>query len=520
MKRPPQFAVIVGSGFAGSLLGWIFARQGRDTVVIDRGKHPRFAIGESSTPTADFLLAYLSQRWGLPELAPLAAFGTWQTAYPGLRCGLKRGFSYFGHRHGEPYHETPQHHHSLLVAASASDAWSDTHWYRADVDAFLAQHAVQSGAELLEQTAIRHAEWNPARQRWSIELETEDCRTERVEASWLIDASGSGQGTAAWCGHRADDDWMRTRSGAVYGHFEGVESFSEWWRSHFGDGPEIFDSDDAAQHHIADRGWYWMLRFQNGITSVGWVDATPSQSELASSLSPGERWSRGLGRTPTVAELMKRAKLVDPRNALGEPQMRHVARMSRCRSHACGPGWIALPVAYGFVDPLHSFGIAHALSGIVRVAEALLGGLQDQRRILGDYSEQLRSEIDWFDTLISGSYRGLPSDLRFMAFAALYFVAAIEQEGQMAIDPAHWPYGFMNARLPALRQAAEGVWRMAGDLVGVSDAEFTDSVRQAIQPWNRVGLLDPALRNRLNHTAPPKRLAMELARGLRVPNQG
>ena len=131
--------LVVGSGFSGSLLSWILASQGRSVLLVDKAKHPRFAIGESSTPTADFLVAFLAQRWNLKPLAPLASWGNWKSHYPNLRCGKKRGFSYYEHRRHQslPYGELDRH--SVLVAASASDAWSDTHWLRSDVDAFLAQ---------------------------------------------------------------------------------------------------------------------------------------------------------------------------------------------------------------------------------------------------------------------------------------------------------------------------------------------------------------------------------------------
>ena len=36
---------IVGSGFAGSLLARILATLGYDVVLLERGRHPRFAIG-------------------------------------------------------------------------------------------------------------------------------------------------------------------------------------------------------------------------------------------------------------------------------------------------------------------------------------------------------------------------------------------------------------------------------------------------------------------------------------------
>ena len=48
---------IVGSGFGGTLLAIIAQRLGRSAALLERGAHPRFAIGESSTPLADFKLA-------------------------------------------------------------------------------------------------------------------------------------------------------------------------------------------------------------------------------------------------------------------------------------------------------------------------------------------------------------------------------------------------------------------------------------------------------------------------------
>lgn len=41
---------VIGSGFGGSLMGMIARRLGRSVVLLERGRHPRFSIGESSTP--------------------------------------------------------------------------------------------------------------------------------------------------------------------------------------------------------------------------------------------------------------------------------------------------------------------------------------------------------------------------------------------------------------------------------------------------------------------------------------
>ena len=88
---------VVGSGFGGSLLAMIARRLGRSVVLIERGRHPRFAIGESSTPLANLLWEELARRYNLPGLLALAKWGSWQRTYPGIACGLKRGFTFYHH---------------------------------------------------------------------------------------------------------------------------------------------------------------------------------------------------------------------------------------------------------------------------------------------------------------------------------------------------------------------------------------------------------------------------------------
>jgi choline dehydrogenase-like flavoprotein len=80
---------IVGSGFGGSLMAMIAHQLGLSVILLERGKHPRMAIGESTTPLSNLLLERLSTTYELPQLAPLAKWGSWQRAYPQIACGLK-----------------------------------------------------------------------------------------------------------------------------------------------------------------------------------------------------------------------------------------------------------------------------------------------------------------------------------------------------------------------------------------------------------------------------------------------
>src|SRR5262245_6884849 len=132
---------IVGSGFAGTILARILRVQGHEPVVIDRGAHPRFALGESSTPLAAICLERLAARYGLEDLGHLAAYGRWLSHMPEVRRGLKRGFTFYRHHPGRPFTNDAHNTNRLLVAASPHDGVADSHWLREDVDHFLVQRA-------------------------------------------------------------------------------------------------------------------------------------------------------------------------------------------------------------------------------------------------------------------------------------------------------------------------------------------------------------------------------------------
>ena len=59
---------IIGAGFGGSLCALIAKRTNHKVVLIERGSHPRFTIGESSTPIANLVLTSLVKKYDLPRL--------------------------------------------------------------------------------------------------------------------------------------------------------------------------------------------------------------------------------------------------------------------------------------------------------------------------------------------------------------------------------------------------------------------------------------------------------------------
>jgi FADH2 O2-dependent halogenase len=169
--------VILGSGFGGSLLALILARAGKSVAMVDRSRHPKFAIGESSTPLADRTLAQMSDDYGIPELRPLCHWGSWKRERPQLLCGKKRGFTYFDQTTGEDVTARNFDARRLLVSASVDDEHSDTHWLRSDVDQYVFELAQASGVLTFEkcQYALRQED-----DRWIVDGSAESDRSRSI----------------------------------------------------------------------------------------------------------------------------------------------------------------------------------------------------------------------------------------------------------------------------------------------------------------------------------------------------
>ncbi|MEM6473629.1 MAG: FAD-dependent oxidoreductase, partial [Planctomycetota bacterium] len=271
--------VVIGSGFGGVITARILNRLGALVTLVDAARHPRFAIGESSTPIADQLLRLIGSRYGFEDLVSMSCYGRWKSASPDVTCGKKRGFSYFDHRATRNTNrgattEGFEGERSLLVAASPTDDASDTHWFRQEVDQALVTEACREGVELLEETRVTDLS-----RRADNCLDVKLSAGTNIVADFVVDASGNAT-TASLLQQPDLTHRLRTRTKTAYSHFSNVESFSSYFDSIHDDRRATwpFDADDAAQHHLIDEGWVWMLRLENGITSVGATSANHSVS--------------------------------------------------------------------------------------------------------------------------------------------------------------------------------------------------------------------------------------------------
>jgi tetracycline 7-halogenase / FADH2 O2-dependent halogenase len=476
---------IVGSGFGGSILSMIARRLGLRVVLLERGRHPRFAIGESASPLAGILIEQLADRYDLPRLRPLSAFGTWRRSYPDVACGLKRGFTYFKHEDGQRYRTRPDRSNQLLVAASPNDELSDTHWLRADVDQFLVREAVALGVDYVDQVALDTIEWRAGGRPRLRGVRAG--QSVRFDARVVLDASGPRGflSRALSIADRGFDGYPGTQ--ALYSHFtnvsrcEHITDFDADW------GSAPYPADDAALHHVFDGGWMWVLRFGNGVTSAGIAVTEALAAELR--LADGEpAWRRFLARYPSIA-----AQFAD---ATAIRELTWMPRMAYRAAEAAGPGWAMLPSAAGFVDPLFSTGIPLTLLGIERLTALLADNLRspspDCQLPTTGYARATLADVDHTAAFVGGCYAAFPRFEAFASYSMFYFAAASYAEMARRINGARRPERFLCAD-----RFGEDTLRLSPSLSADSVAEtaYGAAVASAIEPLNIAGLCDAGKRN-------------------------
>lgn len=479
-------ASIIGTGFSGSILARVLAQAGMRVALVDSAKHPRFAIGESSTPIADLLLRRIGQTYKIPEFESLSTWGTWQQHHPELACGRKRGFSYYRHAAQTPFRETNPGDQSLLVAASVNDELADTHWYRQDVDEFLFKQAIETGVVDLTGHKVVHHEVSSDS---SYAIECTGTPSVRIESDWLIDASGQAGILGRLTGSPDLTHLLQTRTQSIYAHYLNVGSWTEHL-THEGFDTTIdpFNGDDAAQHHLLESGWLWMLRFNNGVTSVGLTTSNSSQT-TANTLD--------CSRYPSLAAMLEKAELVAP---MAGP--RASGRLQRFIDPVVDDRRLMLPTASVTIDPLHSTGIAHAMAGVERVARIILGPTGKGRaEMVRQYRQSILEETQMLDRLVSTAYESMNDFPRFTVACMLYFAGAIrcEERYQQGEPPSH----LWNADDP---QFVSFVNWACDRLVDKRCATYSEQIRERLQPWNTAGLMNASVANRYAYTATKKPL--------------
>ncbi len=359
--------IILGSGLAGSVTASILARNGAKVVLIDATAHPRFAVGESMTPQLVEWLHILAERYDVPEIKSLASVNASNRDISPL-FGTKGHFGFMRHTPGnEP---DPREATQLALPKIFSQ---NSHLFRQESDSFMFHVACKYGVT--------------ARQNWrasDVDFDDDGVTVtgqngEKFRAKYLIDASGVRSPLAEKFGLREQPARFKHHSRSMFTHYIGVKRFDDV-SGHPKDLRPPVDWHNGTMHHLIDRGWFWIIPFdnhpdsKNKLCSVGLTfdeRLYPKQPGM----TPDEEFEYYLDQYPAVKRQFEGATRV--REWVSTDRLQYSSKQT------IGDRWCLMSHAAGFIDPLFSRGLSNTFEVVDALTSRLLEALKD-----GDFSAE------------------------------------------------------------------------------------------------------------------------------------
>lgn len=430
---------ILGSGIGGSILAAILARNGVKVVLVEKNEHPRFAIGESTTPESTALLGIVAQRYGVPEIANLANFAAVRR-HVSSSCGVKRNFTFAYHRPGE----SQRGEECTQFPTWAPPFGPDVHFFRQDTDAYVYGLAARYGATTRARTQIDAVELDDE----GVDLTT--AKGERIRARFVVDAAGFGSVLARQLDLREGPGTMLTNSRTIFTHMIDVEAYDRCGPDRREHGmPSPFHQ--GTLHHIFDGGWMWVIPFDNhpgstnALCSVG-LCLDNARFPRDPELSAAEEFELIIARYPSIARQFRNARPVRDWIATGRMQY-------RC-SRIAGDRFLLLPHSAGFVDPLFSSGLALTMSAINILGDQLIEATREDD-FRADRFEVIEDafwrNFDYYDRLAAHSYTSFASFPLWNAWhrtwtlGSLYGVSGMHEVFSRALEDRAAYRGFEEA---------------------------------------------------------------------------
>ncbi|CCK24882.1 FAD dependent oxidoreductase [Streptomyces davaonensis JCM 4913] len=359
-ERPDNDVVILGSGLAGTALAAVLARGGASVLLIDADSHPRFALGESTTPYTSMLMRLMSERYDVPELKHLTTFESVQGKVA-TTSGIKKNFGFLYHREGERQ-RMEECHQSLLPRAGHFES----HYFRQDIDAWMLNVAVKYGARIRQRTRIVDVEFDAQ----GCSLTDERGATHR--ARYIVDTSGVGSPLASKLGLRDDAPVMRHHSRSLFTHMMNVTAYDDLLPRTAHGHPTKWSQ--GTLHHVFEGGWVWVVPFNNHarttnpLVSVG-LNLDPRIHPKVG-CTPEEEFRSFISRFPDIRSQFTDAVAI-------RPWVRTSGRQQYSSSKTVGDRWCLASDAAGFVDPLFSRHLSDSFEVVNALAWPLLEALKE-----------------------------------------------------------------------------------------------------------------------------------------------
>ncbi|MEU5534703.1 tryptophan 7-halogenase [Streptomyces sp. NPDC020362] len=382
--------IVLGAGIAGSMLGAILARHGASVLLVDAGSHPKFAVGESTIPETLVTLRMIAERYDVPEIATLTNT-KFLMEQVNTSFGVKDHFGFLLHREGEE----PDWREAVQLSTGGG-VYKTSHLFRQDTDTHLFHAAVRHGCV-------------PKLNHLVSDVEIEDDHVavvgtdgSRITGRYLVDASGFRSPLAAKLGLREEPSRLKHHSRSLFSHMINVRQ--DEVLGHTGDQCPPTRWYDGTMHHTFDRGWFWVIPFDNNpasrnpLVSVG-VTLDERKYPKNRDLTPEQEFFELASRFPAVKRQFE--------NAVSVREWVSTERLQYSATRSVGARWCLMSHAAGFIDPLYSRGISNTANVVNVLAHRLLGALREddftEERF--EYVERVEQGLlDYNDALVNASF--------------------------------------------------------------------------------------------------------------------
>jgi tetracycline 7-halogenase / FADH2 O2-dependent halogenase len=386
---------VIGSGMGGSGCALVLAKLGYNVLLIERGTHPRFALGESGTPALSRKMRFISRTYGIPELDELSTYDNIQNSGNGVLCGPKEMFQYFVHKKGQidpaQYGPFPE----VIVQTPEVDA----QYNRAASDKYLTEVAVKYGVEYSDMTSVEDIVFSDDKVELACKKGDKDFT---VVTDFVVDATGFNSIIGKKNNLKITGDALDTplKSRCIFTHFKDIGAFDDTIRKSaaYPDRSPVPRSR-STQHHCFEGGWIWFIPFDNGVTSVGVnldIDLYPENDRDGAE----EFWDI-IDQYPMVSELLRGRETLMP--------FIKTKRLQFINKELAGDRWAMLQAsAYG-LDAWFSTGLAATFMSIHRLADVLhkqiLPNRRFDRQLLLDYEKSIKTEYFHVAKMVDGMYK-------------------------------------------------------------------------------------------------------------------
>lgn len=364
--------IVIGSGLFSSVLATIMAKNKLSVLIIDKGKHPRFAIGESTIPVTTTMFKIISKKYDIPEILDLLNLTSVSN-----NSGVKLNF-------GFAYHNPKEKHHAKDITQSILPE-PGFHYYREDIDNFMFNVSKKYGSIALENCEIKNIEIT----KENVYVETEDNGI--FSSRFIIDGSGPARVLSRFIDLEDDSASLKHKSQTIFNHSINVKSFD----SVVSYGNLLSKFHQGTLHHIFKDGWMWIIPFNNHDESKN--NAISIGVNLENGFNDSENvekiFNDFIKQYPSIEEQF-RGYAVLRKWSMTPKRMQYKIR------NITGSRFALLSHTGGFIDALFSKGMANSALLVEQIASSLLKAFsenkftKEQFNVINDIQDRLISHDD------------------------------------------------------------------------------------------------------------------------------